>query len=453
MMQPLHWFSKYGRALYSTASGLNAKISYIIGFEMATEGGLSGQAAHDYAKQFILSTTHSGGEYNRPFGFSKLGKAQSSVSVVYTLNNFTMATMHMASRLLKDAVGLTPGLSKAERIKATKAISTMLIGQSALAGAFGLPLAGAMMAIVENINQEPIRDDIRTALAEMSGNTEMGSMFADVAMRGFPTLLGVDAQSRFGLGSVLGFSEYQGFEATGFFGAAGSIVEHMYKGLTYAKQGEFAKATKSAVPQFLKRPIELAASNGKYLDEKGELLVDPNTAEQFAYLIGFRPKRFSDMRLIQRVNRQTDQFANKARRDALQEIANGFTEKSGRQLRAEIQKLQTEDPLFQYDDFDEIVNRLTDIVMEQQIPLDPMRSGSYASLPQREAFRRTFPNLGKPISESQRLQLKHFIKGQITGKPEKPSQHTARTAQMIDQFLARNPGTSVQTARATLGLR
>lgn len=450
LQQPLHQFAKYGRGLYSAVSGLNAKISYIIGFDIAREKGLKNADAHEFAKGFIRRTTHSGGEYNRPLGFSQTGKAQSSLSVLYTLNNFTFATLHMMSRLVKDALG-NQGLGKAEQRNAQKALATMLGGQFFLAGALGMPLAGAALAVVEEIYGKPIRDDIRTTLASISGNTEMGSMFADVATRGFPTLLGVDAQSRFGLGSILGFSEYQGFDATGFFGAAGGIIDNAYQGLAYTAQGDVVKATEAFVPQALKRPIEMMRTEGKYLDNKGELLVDPTAGEQLAYLIGFRPKRFSDLRLVQKVNRAADQQANKERRDALEPLAENFEQLSGRQIRARLQQLQQESPFFEFDDFDDLANRLTELVMEKRIPLDPMRSGSYASLPNREKFARTFPKVGSNgISEKQRLQLQAFIKGTITGRPEKPSRRAMTRAAMLDRFLDENPGMSVQRAKLTL---
>lgn len=454
LVKPLHFYSKFGRTLYSVVSGANAKLSYIIGHDMAMQKGLSKGEAHNYAKNFVRRSTHSGGEYNRAIGFYRFGKVQSSASVLYTLNNFTFATLHMASRLMKDSIDASNQLTPAQKTQARKAFGTMMGAQFVLAGAFGMPLAGAALALAEQITGETIRGDIRSALAAMSGDDELGEAFADVATRGFSTLLGIDAQSRFGLGSILGFSEYQGFDATGFAGAAGGIVENMYQGLRYASRGEPIAALREAVPQALKRPIELWNSKGKYLDAKGELLIDPTTAEQFAYLIGFRPKRFSDVRLMQRVGRSMDDLANRERRRALEEIAQYVDQKPASRIREELMKLQKDNPLFQYDDPDDLVNRLVDIVLEQRIPLDPMRSGSYASLPDREQFSKSMPTVRRNmITEQQRQLLKSKVKQSITGKVDYPSRQTMSEAQMIDQYIAANPAQSYQAARAALGLR
>jgi hypothetical protein len=442
---PLHLYSKYSRGLYSFVSGTHAKASFIIGYKLGKQRGLQGKELYRHALSFIRRTTFSGGEYNRAFGFKGLGKAQSSVGVLYTLSNFTFATLHMMSRLFKDSFADLPA---GERVKSQKALGAMLGAQTMLAGAFGLPFAGAMLSILEQIFGESLYDDVRDLAYQLGGEDEVGRYFADVATRGLPTLLGVDAGSRFGLGSIMGFNEYNGFDLRNLTGAAGGVTENIYDALSHAAKGDLGKSVESAVPQVFKHPLEMARNDGKFLDAKGELLMQPNTTEQFLYLIGLQPKRFSDLRLAQRINRKADQTANRERRKTLSDLADRVNDLSTPQIQIAINDLVRNDPLFKYDDANDVTDRLLDILMERQIPLDPLESGSYASLDERERFAQTLPPVRKrQITEQQRLFLKSQLKSQLTGMPEQPSRRQLNRASMIDQFLQTNPTMSRQRAR------
>jgi hypothetical protein len=448
--QPFHWFSRYGRKTYSAVSGLNAKNSFITGYQMGKKKGLSGNALYRYASAFVRRTTFSGGEYNRAFGFKNLGKAQGAAGVAYTLTNFTYATMHMMGRLADDAIRGS-NLSKAQQKQARKAFYTMMGTQGLFAGAFGMPFAGAALAIAEGIFGESLQDDVRTFIAGMDDDP-LGGILADVATRGLPTLLGIDAGSRFGLGSVLGLNEYNGFDMRNLTGAGGGIAQNIYDAITFTAQQQPGRAVESVLPQVLKPFANHARTGGKHLDNKGELLMEPTDTEQFLFLIGLRPKRLSDIRMVQRMSRKANDSANRERRQRINEVIDRIENVSPYEAQQTISNLVANDPLFKYDEYDDVVNRVVEVMLERQVPIDPLESGSYASLDERERFAKTLPTVGKRrISEQQRLLLKNQLKGQITGEFEQPSKRQLTQATMIDQFLQMNPTTSRQRARLEVG--
>lgn len=447
--KPLHWYAKQSRILYSTVSGMNAKASFYIGFDIGKTKGLTDEQAYSFAKNFIRETTFSGGVYNRAFGFYKMGKAQGAAGVLYTLNNFTFATIHMMSRLIKDAINTD--VPPEQRAKAKKAAAQMLGAQFLMAGATGMPFTGAAITILEDIFGETIRDDIRRNAFELGGEGEFGQHFADVVTRGLPTLLGVDAQSRFGLGSVMGFSEYSGFDTADFTGAAGGVLRNLYASMGELAKQNYGKALEEAVPQAMKKAVEFARTDGNFVDNKGELIMEPTRTEQLAYLIGFQPKRYSDIRLIQRVSRQADQIANEKRREALNELVERSSDMTPLMIRGELINLISNNPYFEYDDFQSVVNRFVEIQMEKQVPIEPNESGSYASLPERKRFSETLPPIRKRrISEQQKLLLKHRLQSDLMGTPQMPTQREMTRAQMIDQFMNQDPQMSSQEARLKL---
>jgi len=445
-VKPLHWFSVFGRNMYSVVSGGNAKASFIAGFKIAQKKGMSDVDSYDYAKRFVRETTFSAGVYNRPIGFHKLGRAQGAAGVMFSLNNFTFATIHMMTRLVKDAL-LKSDLTPAQRTAAAKAATQMLGTQFALAGAFGMPFSGAAIAIMEELFGTTVRDDIREALYEIGGEDELGQHFADVATRGLPTMLGLDLQSRYGLGSVLGFSEYSGFDTSGFLGASGGVVSNMYQAIGHLAKGDFAKAMVKAAPQALTPVLEMARTKGQFVDQKGELMLEANHGEQLAYLIGLRPKALADVRLQQKVNRQANDTANRERRKALREFADEIQNMQPHKVREAVDNLIETNPLFQFDNKKQLIARLVEVMIEKQVPLDPNESGSYASLPERERLQKTLPVIRRRrASEEQILMLKNQLLNQLSEEPVGINENQMTKARWLDQYLDANPRTSRQRA-------
>jgi len=450
-----HLYAKTARSIYSVTTGTNARIAFVAGFEIGKKQGLQGDALYAFATEFTRSTQFSGGKPNRPFGLRYLGNAQGAASVLLSLSNFMMSSLHMMARLFNDSLreaktqGVFSNLSEAGG--ARKAFMQMMGTQAFFAGAMGMPLAGFMVKTLEEIFGKEIYAATREGITQLMGDDEeLGGLVSDIAMNGVPSaFLGVDVGSRFSLGSMFGLTAYQGFSMGGFLGAGGSIVNNVYEGLSMATQGDVGGAFQKALPQAFKNPLELMRNNGQFMDQKGELLYEPNFGEKLAYSIGLRPKQLADMRLQQRLMRTANDVATKDRREQLGEMADKLLADDVDTARQMVEAYASQTPYTA----DEVMRSVVDMALERMFPRDFLDEGTKASAGRREQIAGSFNTRLPRFSELKEEVTKKALRSKLSGAPEELSPVEMIRANLIDDYISQNPNVPRTVARQAVSER
>ncbi|MHA2068700.1 MAG: hypothetical protein ACXABY_30420, partial [Candidatus Thorarchaeota archaeon] len=386
-----------------------------------------------------------------PLGFNKLkpgGQVAGVAGLFWTLQNFTFATLHMYARLTRDAYGVAKddGFKQMLKSRQGKAAIQALGTQAFLAGAMGMPLAGSIITILEEMFGTEIYSEMRQGLADMGGDDEeLGNFFATLALEGAPTaFLPVDVQSRFGLGSIGALSSYNGFDINNIFGATGGVVENLYGGLTEAMKGNLAAGAERAAPSAFKRSINLMRNDGNIHDMKGEKLMDPSAFEAITYMAGFQPKDLAKMRQQKRLMQKSDTYASAERKQDLTVIADLLTTGDTALARKHIEAIAEASP---GEDADDIVNAVTRLAIQRTLPADPGSGGTKANIEQRREISQSFGGNQDVISAQQKGDLKRAFKSQLSGRPRFASARTMMTERLIDNIRGANSSIGETEAR------
>jgi hypothetical protein len=431
-----HLFFKGSRWLFSATESANAQIGFVAGWKLGKQKGLAGDKLYAFAKEQSRAANFSGGKYNRPFGFYKLGNLQGVGSAVMALQNFTIANFSMMSRLFKDSIGST-GLTGAEKTQARKAFATMLTAQAAGAGLLGLPLAGAMMQIVEDVFGTEVVAPTYEAIASLAGDDqELGSTIADIAMNGMANqMLKVDVGSRLGQGSLGPFNAYNGFELKSLFGATGGLVKNIYDGVKQISQ-DGVTLDNPIIPSGIRKPLELYANKGNFTDRQGNLLMEPNQAEQVAYFFGFNPKELSDIKQRDRLMRQADLVSKNARRKEYEGFANMLLEGNPTAVRQALLERQQSDSTF---DIESAYRSIVDIAVQRTLPDTALDRGSEASAGRRQQIANVVGPKTPRALEVAKAQIQSALLSALNGRPVMPNNRELLKNQVLDQILQQNP--------------
>ena len=314
IQKPIYEWFRLMRRMYSSASNHNNLVAYISAYKAAKEGNIQGvgtdhASAHAFAERAVDSTMFGGGKANRPVGMHRLGKAQSVAGVMLMLQGYTGSMLSMMARLSSDSLSGS-GHTPAEIYRARKALGQMVGTQVVMAGALGLPFVGASLAAIQAIfPQWQLQAGLRQALASLGGeDSQMGSLVADVALKGLPTAFsGIDMSARLGLSNIMGTNPYNGFDAgQAFLGAAGNIPVQMVLGLKDMAQGNIGGGTRM-LPVALRNLADTYLNDSTGRDRQGNLLFEPTESEKVLSALGFRPNRLSQEREKQSLIKQATQ--------------------------------------------------------------------------------------------------------------------------------------------------
>lgn len=448
-------YFQLSKALYSTTSSLGAKAGFVSGLLSGREKGLKGKDLYEHALLQVRSTTYSGGVANQPLGFTKFkpgSRIGGVAQLAFTLNNFSFAAMHMYARQVGTAFGKLKEGGPSEmynslfKTKEGQAALQALGTQMFFAGAMGMPMAGALVKVMEEFFGVEIYNSMREGVASIAGDDEeLGDLFATMALEGVPNLLPVDIQSRFGMGALPPFSEYNGFDINGMFGAGGSIIENSYDGLKELSRGNFGRAGERLAPQAFKKIIHLTRNEGSIHDMKGEKLMDPNATESMLYLLGFKPAELGEVRRLKNSLKQSDKYHTEGRKQDINEISEKLLSNDIVSARVLMERMATENPS---EDIESIASAAALAAIKKQLPMDPGYGGTKANAERRHAITKSFGEPSNNVPETLRGDLRRRFKSQLTGRPEFPSARQRQKEQMIDNIRLQDPTIGVSKARA-----
>jgi hypothetical protein len=350
----------------------------------------------------------------------------------------------MHAQFVKDSIAGSKTLSPAEKWRMRRVYGTMLMTQTALAGALGLPLVGATLTALEKVFGIPANQAVRDGLAHLStdqdGNPdETGQAIAEIGMNGFANYwTGIDVASRLGTSSLLGTSSYRGFNWGDLMGPAAGILESGVNSLNYFAHNEPMKAIHELAPQALKNALQLQDNRTKYgdsgfRDKSGNLLYTPSPAETSRYLLGMRPaelsRRQQALSAMKDANDNAQQSNDREMDSAAEALIAGDPSKAQMMSMNRVAADPTTDP-------HAILRSVMDRAVGMTTEKDMMASGSQMSEQARDRIAKTFGD--GVINRRSEVQLQD-LRSQLSmtlGDPHlQPSMASYEEAQMIDQLV------------------
>lgn len=391
--------SQFMMRFYSWAALANTKIAFMSGVRNGQSLGLKGDALYNHARQVKDLATFGGGKANMPTYVSQWSSpyTRNAFVMMHTLQQYGMGMFASYAQLAKDSIGksLPPG----QRLQARKALGTMLITQTALAGSFGLPFTAAMLTMLEKTFGIEAHRAVREGIASLAGRdedgniTESGAILADFVLNGAGNqLFGIDMSSRVGVSNLFGTSAYRGFNMADMLGPLPSVLENMYNALGNFAQGEPVKAARDLVPQAFKNSIALADTKAKYgdhgfRDQSGNLLHQPSQGQVAAYMFGFRPKELGAKRQAQQMMMLSEDNAQRARARELDQAAQGLLQGNPQVTYQLVDKMLSVDPLLKREDvMRQVIARAADAQMEKDITARGIRGNDENRLSIARAF-------------------------------------------------------------------
>jgi hypothetical protein len=227
-------------------------------------------------------------------------------------------------------------------------------------------------------------------------------------------------------------------------------VQSIWDGARHAAQGDVGRGITTALPNGLRGAVEMVRKQGRFEDPNGNLLFEGTTPEIIMRGIGFRPSRLSELQRTRRISTMLDESTDRKRRqelDAIGELLLAGDLKNAQAALLGYLDQNKENPAI---NAQQTINHVVNRTIEKALPLDPLRTGSTATVKERSRIAELF---GAPqrVSEEQQLFLKRRLKQQLSGRAEPLDFNQIRRARRIDQFISQNPTITYQEARARLG--
>jgi hypothetical protein len=454
--KPLAAYASFARNLYTNQASTSSRTAFLASYLLGKDKGMSPDAAYNFATQATRATMHGGGSAARPIGaFNNLGKLYGAASALYCLQHYTTSSIGMLYRMAMDGFSSKrqEGMSSEQISNMKKGFTQMFVTQVAASGAMGLPFLGFAAAGLEQLlPNAQIKANLREGLASLGGDDqETGQAISDAVMNGFATkalgLGAIDVSGRFGLGQMLGVDNTTGFNAAGFFGAGASVLQNFARGIQLASEGKYALGAAAAAPSAFKQLIKMVHNDWDIRDEHGALIYHPSDFEKVASVLGFHPKKMSEIREQTELSQRASDIASRQLRDFHEELSVQLQNGEIPRVRAELLEKHKQDPTY------DPAAGLAEVVQmwqDRMTPKVPGQQGSKGSLFQREQIGQTFEQQA-PLSATQlylqrkQMEAKFGLPG--TGSP---SHRELTQAEMVDRLRQMHPGLSLQHAQAVV---
>jgi len=445
--RPLHWWAKTSMGFYGKFTQHNELMGLLMGYESAKARGMGKQEAIEEALNFSTSVNKSGGRAGRqvaPWSGSKM-----IGHIFYALQGYTTGWFSQLGRYYLHGYKDHPGVTPKNRENAKKAFQWMLGAQMATAGVLGLPFMGAMLTLMEDFTGEDIKGTMFKALDEVTNDPNITDMAANGVANHILRGLGmpVDVHSRFAMGGLMGFNEYDGFSSGSLMGPTGSMVEGLWKmGKTLYQEQNFAKAFREGGPVATKRLLEMYENDGKIM-AGGQNLKQLEGMEKFTYGMGFQNAEVSKLRSAARMVRNAsdrDTAAMQAAAGRLGKVMNAGPAIAKAALYKEAEAIVPvsivgrERQMMVEQTVKTLVEKVASNEMQKNSPAD-FRQGANARVA--ATVKPTLSAMGTPIPQSSKLQQLQGADAVFAmfGMPKVRNASTYRNAAMLDQMRQQDP--------------
>ena len=373
--KPLNAFANFFMRAFAATEHFNQRIAALLGHRIAKEkmGANYSQAeAFEFAKNFMRSSTFSGGRANRPI---MQGDMRTLGNVAYGLQGYTIGWLNNLYRYTAQWKGAEYlDLTPAQRQNARNAALTLLGVQFASAGALGMPFVGAALKGLETLTGQAITANAYAKLSQMLDEDEQdGAGLANVIMNGAANAMlansgvNIDLGSRWAMGGVFGINPHDGFSADSVFGPTGQTVANIVGALKSTVGGDLANAANQISPPALKKAIALWRNGGEIRTASGAP-IESSIGEKLAYSLGFTPLSVSNLNQYQSYKRQVDASLDiQNKRDAGQILNALQTDPlQGRAALTQVASKTGEDP-------QQVAARVAKLAADQAFPVDIRR--------------------------------------------------------------------------------
>lgn len=450
-----YMYAHWARTLYSQVSRVNNQIAFLTAFRLAQEGKIPNvkrdfESAYVYAKQATPTATYTGGQAARPVGlFANSGKFFGAVGAMYSLQSYSYAALANVGRLMAQSID-KQRLTAPERAAARKALAHMLTAQMAMGGAMGMPFAGAMTALIEQVFGASVKPSLEGAAdsvaAMVTDDEDAQDLISDVGMRGVAgRFIGADVSSRVSLGNVLGVDSYNGFSLNSLVGPIGSVFRGFLTGGQKLAEGDPGAAVEAMIPRAYKNVVDIARHGDQVRDNQGRLIMTATPGEQARMLLGFKPSRLANYHNVNSMVRQSEVTSAREHSRWLEDVAQKMlTNQSPNQVRAMIFERAKE-----YDmNPRTLAQRVVETAQELTLPHSPLDDGSLRNAKERQAITASFRGvIPERVQETKKLQQRASLEQWIgiPGGGRLRNREMQRAAR-VDALLAQNPTLSRQQA-------
>jgi hypothetical protein len=320
----------------------NRITSFISGYKIGKENGLTGPALFNFARDMVDSTQNNYSQANRP------GAARNPVwAIAMMFKSFPL--------FMTEAVAL---MYKAN----PKSAVFMLLGLVALTGVQGLPFAETIEDLIDTIAQRIFNSPFNTRRAmrnviKSASEAVVGYDMSELVLRGvINDMVGMSVSSRIGAGdfvpgSRLGTADAdQGRILEQFAGApyamvkdaatsAGKFVNGVFTGDWKATADALRQGGPIAARNVLKGAQQLA--DGYATDSKGRKIVDVSTPAALWQMAGVSSAGVAKMYELESINIQTRAFYNQFSQDLQGQLVQALKSNDAEKVQ-EINTLRSE---------------------------------------------------------------------------------------------------------------
>jgi hypothetical protein len=447
------WAVKMSVLFRGQFDSLGSQVAYMASFRNAIKQGMTYGNALIEARQGSRLATGLGGKTARPTIVKELTKIPGVGGVVgaaYTLQGYTMCAFQNLLRGGIEALGKT-GLQGAELTNARKSFAQSVITLGVMSGALGaIPGLGAMLYGMEKTTGIQANAAVREFVASFAGDDEeLGGLMADTAMHGLlSTASGYDVSGRLGVGQLLGIDPQGGMTIESATGAAGGLMKNLVMGAQDIASGEVGKAVRDITPSHLKPLVDLYKNDGKFVDAKGNLIMNPTATQQVMYGLGLRPMELTRLREHQNMDQLAQKVAGKNLQQFYRQMADKLVQGDGDFVRQSLLQRENDDQSFNAEAGAHAIAQLAE---QRVVPIDVMQNTSKADMQGRAEIAKVMAS-GRPrVSQEQRLALQNEFANMMGIKlnPHLMGVKMQKSTQ-VDSILEQYPWMSVGEANALL---
>jgi hypothetical protein len=443
---------RFARNLYGYSEQFNQRAAGIAAFRYAKEKlGMDYNKAYKFAYDFVGESNFGGGKFNRPEAMNGLGKAFGPAGVMYSLSGYTANLLGVYYSLGKHAIlKYKAGEGASQELKA---LATMGVTQALAGGVMGLPIAGALVAVLDQLfpNAE-VKKHLRQAFSSLGGgDDDLAHVLSDISMSGIFNAGPVDIGSRFQLGTFLGVDAYKGISPESLGGPAVGILDNYIKAFQAGAVGDIPNATEKILPAGIRGLYKmLVQGRGQFRDKNGKLIIDPTPAEVAVTVAGFKPKRLNQYYEQQALKLKSDQIEERGRQSLYNNLADELLRGNTGAVRSGLleaaQEAQDSGNTF---DPRQGLSKVVELAQARAIPQDATRTGLRSNAKQVGDIQRLYGGAPPHPSETD-LYLQRKAQERSVGIPGAgriEPQHI-REAQAVDQILKMNPTMTVPEAQS-----
>jgi hypothetical protein len=326
--------------MHNVFTNLSTGVATLAAYDFQRARGLDHNAAMRATWPLVNEGMLRGGRESRAAGVYDVGSARPVSSMIMSLQGYSVGTLSQMATYLKKGISGAPG----ERTNAWKAAAGMITTQVALAGVMGLPGVGAALRILQKSTGFDAEEWLEK-LSAMGDDPGTEAMMKTMAMRGFSHALGgPDVSQRFGVSSILGFNEFDGFNLANLFGPVGSYAKRGAGAIGDLARGELGSAAEAVSPVALKKTLQLWNQDWEFRSpENDELLIqNPTLGEKVSYALGWQPVKLNRARQVWAMQRRAKEAQSAEDTRTFDEIADDLVKGDAAPALAELRKRQQE---------------------------------------------------------------------------------------------------------------